>query len=119
MTTQPGTPFGGPPTNPEVPRRPVTWREALDRLEAHADHAERLLEGRRALDAPPWQPPTDLGPIPDEFLPRARVLLERQQRLMSAIPGLLSDNRQQLRVADRVSDATTNRSVPVYLDVTA
>ncbi|MCX6400749.1 MAG: hypothetical protein NTX33_12580 [Propionibacteriales bacterium] len=105
--------------NPERPRRPVTWREALDRLEEHADRAERMLQGHRTAEDAPWQPPTDLGPIPDEFLPRARVLLERQQRLMAAIPGILSDTRQQQRVADRVSDATTTRSVPVYLDVTA
>lgn len=106
-------------TPPSGPRRPVTWREALDRLEAHADHAERMLQGRRALDQAPWQPPTDLGPIPDEFLPRARVLLQRQQRLMSALPAMLSDTRQQQRLTDRVSDATATRSVPVYLDITA
>lgn len=104
---------------PEQPRRPVSWREALDRLEEHADRTERMLRGHRTADEAPWQPPVELGPIPDEFLPRARVLLERQQRLMAAIPRILSDNRQQQRVADRVSDATTPRSVPVYLDVTA
>lgn len=106
-------------SGPEGPRRPVTWREALDRLEAHADHAERMLQGRRAPDSSPWQPPTELGPIPDEFLPRARALLERQQRLMAAIPGILSDTRQQQRLTERVHNATATRSVPVYLDITA
>ena len=106
-------------SGPERPRRPVTWREALDRLEAHAERAERMLQGHRTAEDAPWTPPTDLGPIPDEFLPRARLLLERQQRLMSAIPRILTDTRQQQRVADRVSDATTTRSGPVYLDITA
>lgn len=101
------------------PRRSVSWREALDRLEKHADNAELLLGGDDAPAVDPWEPPTDLGLMPDEFLPRARMLLERQQRLMEAIPAILSDNRQQLRVADRVSNATTHRTVPVYLDVTA
>lgn len=101
------------------PRRPVTWREALDRLEAHADRAEQLISGHDPRQEPPWMPPTDLGPIPDEFLPRARQLLERQQRLMAAIPAMLSDRQHQRRVADRVAGATTVPSRPVYLDVTA
>lgn len=100
------------------PRRPVSWREALDRLEKHADNAEAIMGGDASV-VDPWEPPTDLGRMPDEFLPRARMLLERQQRLMEAIPAILSDNRQQLRLADRVSNATTHRAVPVYLDVTA
>lgn len=106
---------------PSLPEghRPVTWREALDRLEAHADRAEQMISGEVSTSEPPWMPPTDLGPIPDEFLPRARQLLERQQRLMAAIPAMLSDKHQQRRVADRVAGATTAPARPVYLDVTA
>lgn len=107
------------PMDPEQPRRPVSWREALDRLEAHAERAEQTLRGHGGGHVAPWQPPTELGPIPDEFLPRARLLLERQQRLMAAIPAIMSDTRQQQRLADRVSDATTARHVPIYLDITA
>lgn len=109
--------LSGPPDLP--PRRPVTWREALDRLEAHADRAERMIRGHVAPDEMPWLPSSDLGPIPDEFVPRARHLLERQRQLMSAIPAMLSDNHHQRRVADRVADATVASSKPVYLDVTA
>ncbi|KRB79946.1 hypothetical protein ASE01_00055 [Nocardioides sp. Root190] len=109
--------FSGPPDLP--PRRPVTWREALDRLEAHADRAEQMIRGQVPPDEMPWLPPSDLGPIPDEFVPRARHLLERQRQLMSAIPAMLSDNHHQRRVADRVADATIGPAQPVYLDVTA
>lgn len=104
---------------PSSPDRPASWVEALDRLEAHAERAERLLQGLGAPDIAPWTPPSDLGPMPEEFIPRARILLERQQKLMAAIPSVLADNRQQQRVADRVSDATTGPSAPVYLDVIA
>ena len=105
--------------DPERPARPVSWQEALDRLEAHADRAERMLQGLGATDIEPWTPPADLGPMPLGFLPRARLLLERQQRLMAAMPSVLADLRQQQRVTDRVSEATTTPAPPVYLDVIA
>lgn len=116
MTALPA-PLPGP--DGTTPRRPVTWREALDRLEAHADRAEQMIRGHAAPDEPPWAPPTDLGPIPDEFVPRARQLLARQQRLMAAIPALLTDKDRQRRVADRVAGATSTPAHPVYLDITA
>ncbi|WP_435768359.1 hypothetical protein [Nocardioides sp. SYSU DS0651] len=106
-------------SEPIEPDRPATWQEALDRLEAHADRAEKVIRGMAVDKELPWSPPTHLGPIPEEFLARARRLLERQQRLMGMIPSVLADTRQQQRVADRVSDATTARVSPVYLDVIA
>lgn len=110
-------------TTPATPDRPATWTEALDRLEAHADHTERMLQGVPAgatgATPEPWLPPSDLGPLPNELVPRARLLLARQQQLMAAIPGALSDNRRQQQVADRVGRATTTPPTPIYLDVTA
>ncbi len=110
-----------PPPVPDGigPRRPVSWREALDRLEAHAERAEQMIGGDGDPGQEPWLPPTGLGPIPDEFVPRARQLLARQQKLMEAIPAMLSDKHQQRQVADRVADATTAPHHPVYLDITA
>ena len=103
--------------------RPGSWVEALDRLEAHADHAEQMLRGAPAsatgATLEPWLPPTDLGPMPNDLVPRARTLLARQQRLMAAIPALLDDNRRQQQVIDRVGRATVTPATPVYLDVTA
>ncbi|GAA4810361.1 hypothetical protein ACFQ0K_15120 [Nocardioides caeni] len=106
-------------TGPEAPRRPVTWREALDRLEQHADRAEQMIRGLSDDGPEPWAPPADLGPIPDEFVPRARQLLERQQRLMAAIPAALAGNRQHQQVTTRVSNATQAPTPSVYLDVSA
>ncbi|WP_436698132.1 hypothetical protein [Nocardioides sp. BYT-33-1] len=105
-----------------APDRPASWVEALDRLEAHADHAERMLQGSTAATggAPaPWLPPAELGPLPNDLVPRARQLLARQQRLMAAIPTVLAGTRRQQQVTDRVGRATTLPPAPVYLDVTA
>lgn len=106
---------------PEPAERPTSWTEALDRLEAHADRAEQALAGEpdAGSTAEPWLPPTDLGPMPSDLVPRARMLLARQQRLMAAIPGVLADNRRHQQVTDRVGRATTTNPSPVYLDVTA
>ncbi|MCR1786381.1 hypothetical protein KVF89_27860 [Nocardioides carbamazepini] len=103
------------------PERPTSWVEALDRLAAHADQAERMLQGAPAGRAAvaPWLPPTELGPLPSDLVPRARQLLARQQRLMAAIPTVLAGTRRQQQVTDRVGRATTLPPPPVYLDVTA
>lgn len=126
MSTAAPVPAPGPATGPAAGPAPVgtasrrvTWREALDRLEAHADRAEELIRGHAAPDDVPWSAPEDIGPIPDEFVPRARQLLARQQRLMAAIPALITDTRRQQQVAGRVSEATTAPARPVYLDITA
>ena len=108
------------------------WDEELRRLEAHADRAEQVMRGLVPSPGDPgspdspdgelsatWEAPVGLGPMPEEFLPRARILLERQQRLMAAIPAAIASNRHQRRVAVRVSDATATPGGPVYLDVTA
>ncbi|TIC83514.1 hypothetical protein E8D34_15375 [Nocardioides sp. GY 10113] len=102
---------------------PESWEEALVRLEAHVDRAEGIISGLAApddeRDAEPWVEPTGLGPMPTEFLFRAKELLERQQRLMATLPALLADNQAQRQVASKVSDATATKAGPVYLDVTA
>ncbi|WGX97858.1 hypothetical protein [Nocardioides sp. L-11A] len=117
---------GHPPADagsPSVPERPTTWAEALDRLEAHADHAELMLQGTPAgatgATISPWLPPAELGPLPNDLVPRARQLMARQQRLMAAIPSVLAGTRRQQQVTDRVGRATTLPPTPVYLDVTA
>ncbi|MEQ6901940.1 hypothetical protein [Nocardioides sp. YIM 152588] len=106
-----------------APKAPESWEEALQRLEAHVDRAEGIISGLAAPDEDhthePWVEPTGLGPMPTEFLFRAKELLERQQRLMATLPALLADNQSQRAVAAKVSDATAVKSGPVYLDVTA
>lgn len=103
----------------------ASWEQALDALDAHVVRAEQIIAGMLpedsagALGSTPWSPPVGLGPLPAEFVFRARTLLERQERLIAAIPRVLAETDKQRRVAARVSDATTTPAVPVYLDVTA
>ncbi|HWU22009.1 MAG TPA: hypothetical protein VN088_10820 [Nocardioides sp.] len=93
------------------------WDSALGDLETHVAEAERLVRGRLGGALATWAPPGDLGPVPDEFLFRARQLLRRQQALIDAIPGMMSTTGGQQRVLGRIADATGRPTVPVYIDV--
>lgn len=100
-------------TDPAV----CVWEQLLDDLEAHLARAERAAAGRD--DAlPGWKPPTGVGPVPAALLPRVHALLERQQQLISLLPGLIERIRRHAAVADRVSHADRHRA-PVYIDVSA
>lgn len=99
--------------DPEV----TGWESALDSLEEHVSEAERLVRGRLGGAPASWSPPGDLGPVPDEFLFRARQLLRRQQAVIDAIPGIMSTTGDQRRVLGRIADATGRPTVPVYIDV--
>ncbi|HWU21196.1 MAG TPA: hypothetical protein VN088_06710 [Nocardioides sp.] len=93
------------------------WDAALGDLETHVTEAEKLVRGRLGGTLGSWTPPGDLGPVPDEFLFRARQLLGRQQALIDAIPGMMSATGDQRRVLGRIADATGRPTVPVYIDV--
>ncbi len=104
------------------------WEAELDRFEARLTTAERLLAPATAVDVelleecvgtPPWKAPTHLGPIPDALVPRARALLERQRETSAGLVEAMRAINRQRGFASKVSDATTNRSRPVYLDVQA
>ena len=88
-TTMPATGVAAAP--------PETWAEALERLEAHVDRAEGVIRGLITPDAerelPAWVAPTDLGPLPEHFVERARLLLERQEKLIATLLALLADPR--------------------------
>jgi len=93
------------------------WELALDELELHVTLAEKMVRNRMAAEALPWQPPVDLGSLPDEFIFRARHLLRRQQALIEAIPAILATNGHQRRVLGRIADATGRPTTPIYIDI--
>lgn len=96
----------------------TTWEAALDELEFQLNRAEHMLHTMDAEEILGWQAPA-LGTMPRYLVPRAQALLERQQGVIERLPGTIHSTRAQLRLADRVGNATAPAAAPVYLDVTA
>ncbi len=94
------------------------WEAALDRLELDVGLAEQLLVSATPVLPQPWEPPTVRGPMPDDLVPRARLLHERQLAAAQKITLAASATRRQAALAAKVTDTITP-DVPVYLDVTA
>lgn len=98
----------------------AVWEDELDRLELEVLRVERMLGGAGPLPADSWTPPAVRGPMPDDLVPRARDLLERQDRASTALREALASAHKQIAFGARVSDATTAAgSLPVYVDLQA
>jgi hypothetical protein len=100
-----------------VPFR-AEWEAALDRLEMDVELAEQLLVSATPVPPQPWQPPNLRGPMPDDLLPRARLLHERQLAAARDIALAAAATRRQVALTNKVTD-TYIADVPVYLDITA
>jgi hypothetical protein len=100
----------------------AVWEAELDRLELDVVRVEHMLAGT-STDVPaaePWVPPALPGPMPLELAPRARDLLDRQDRAGAALRDALASAQRQLAYSARVSGATAPvRSEPVYVDLEA
>ena len=95
------------------------WVAALDQLEMDLALAERLLASASDPVLPrQWEPPNLRGPMPDDLVPRARLLHERQLATARQIALAASATRRQAALAAKVTDTVTP-DVPVYLDITA
>src|SRR5262249_39912207 len=105
----------------------ATWESVLDDLEHRLVVAERLLasgDADASPDASPdvspdWEPPAHLDALPPHLVARAQQLLDRPQAVPGRIPPLLAATRQQHLLGQRIGQATTRPTAPVYLDVTA
>ncbi len=95
----------------------AAWIDALTALESDVETAERFLT-RDDLPAPaPWTPPQLHGPLPEDLLPRAQQLLERQLETAKLIAARLTHTGRQTALASRLSTASTPS--PVYVDLQA
>lgn len=103
------------------------WEQVLDRLEADLADTEALLSAPEPLltaPAPvPWESPALDGPLPDELLPRARDLHQRQTAVREALAAALADTRAR---RDRIrpsagsgSTGSTGTRQAAYVDVSA
>ena len=99
------------------------WTAALDDLELTLDATERLLRGEPVGEQAPvvrWTPPSVAGPPPPDLLPRARMLLSRQQNVINATTTACAEARHQIALLARLNGAQRagREHRPVYLDVT-
>lgn len=99
------TPDAAPPT------WQAAWQAALDRLESDVARAEATQE------VPTWQPPADLGPLPDSMRPRAEVILARQQLVMARLQRELGEAARQRAMVVSVGQACSPVRPALYVDV--
>lgn len=97
------------------------WETALDQLEVQLNRAERLvrLEQDTDGDVLGWTPPAAPVSMPRYLMPRAKALLERQQVVIERLPELIERTREQVRLTDRVGQATTPVRPSAYVDISA
>ncbi len=106
-----------------MPEQGVAWRtawsEALAELESDVEQAEAVLaavregRGEEKLPTGGWTPPAVRGPIPDDLVERAQVLLERQQETVRRIALAMTASRRHLAVIDRLSGPAPR---PMFVD---
>lgn len=91
----------------------MSWDLVLDEFEQSLDtHAAQL--DAIAADADPsplraWEPPVEVGPIPEHLLGRAQTLLERSDELATALSTELAE-----RSSSSTGSATRRRSHPTH-----
>lgn len=94
----------------------VLWQNALTQLEDNLEIYQGLADvSAQARElAMTWQAPTDLGPLPAELLPRARMLAMAQERAYRQLRGKSRTNRQE---TDLLRSVPGPSAAAVYLDV--
>jgi hypothetical protein len=94
------------------------WLDALDRLEVDVERAEQMLRAHDPAPMPEWQPPVVHISLPEDLVPRARLILERQLAVANDITRAITTNQQQRALTSKIS-ANIPADIPVYLDITA
>ena len=100
----------------------VDWRSAwaseLDRLELDVERAEQMLRVNDPTPIQAWKPPVMHLAMPEDLVPRARLILERQLAVAHDIARAAAVTQQQLAYTRKVA-GNLPPDIPVYLDVTA
>lgn len=91
-------------------------------VEVDVDEAEELLASNQPEPllhpVTEWEPPAVRGPMPEDMVPRARLVLERQLAITHLLTQRLASTTQQQRLTRAVRETATP-DLPVYLDITA
>lgn len=96
----------------------LIWETELDRIELDVRMAERMLRSADPQPLAEWAPPAIAVPLPEDLLPRARLLHERQLAVAHALTSRLASTVRHQALADRMRE-NTPPDVPVYVDVSA
>lgn len=78
-----------------APSSEVSWDVVLDEfersLDVHAAQFESISDDAEPTALPPWEPPAEVGPIPEHLLGHAQTLLERSDELATALSAELAE----------------------------
>ena len=106
-----------PDLSDEAAENLALWERVLteleDNLEVFREPAEMVSVQAREL-ALTWQPALNLGPLPVELVPRARLLAKAQERAYIQLRGEARTNRRQ---AELIRSVPGPSAAAVYLDV--
>jgi len=94
------------------------WVAALDRLELDVGLAEQMLAERRTLELPLWRTPTMHAPMPEDLVPRARLIHERQLAVVHALTRRATATSGQLALTSKMR-SLIHPDIPVYVDLSA
>ncbi|GAA4344801.1 hypothetical protein [Angustibacter luteus] len=102
----------------------AVWVATLTDLEEDVDAAEAVLAAVRRGDQDElptmlgsWAPPTGIAPLPESLQERARIVLERQLRVIEDLARAATSSRQHHEVSRRMRfDQAPSR--PLYVDAT-
>ena len=94
----------------------VLWEAVLTQLE---DNLETFLEGQSITEqaqeaAADWEPPAELGALPQELVARARLLSKAQSRAYAQLRNESRTNRKQSMLIRSVPGPASSA---VYLEV--
>ncbi|MCC3292307.1 MULTISPECIES: hypothetical protein [unclassified Arthrobacter] len=112
MSAESAEPYRGP----EELANLALWEFVLTQLE---DNLESFLEGQSLTEqarevAADWEPPADLGPLPEELVTRARMLSKAQTRAYAQLRSESRTNRKQSLLIRSVPGPAASA---VYLEV--
>ncbi len=98
------------------------WVAELERLELTLDQAEALLRSRdpaaHEATPAPWQPQVR-GVLPEDLLPRARLVHERQLAVARLLAERALRTQRHSDLARVIQDSTMGPDIPVYVDISA
>ena len=103
-------------SSPEAEVNLALWESVLSQLEDNLEAfqgSESVSDLAREL-ALSWEPPSNLGPMPVELLPRVRLLAMAQERAYKQLRGQARTNRRESKLIRSVPGPS---AAAVYLDV--